>query len=81
MRIKYDPARKLFWLVTSNSISYMTEDYRVTTVNKFPYSNNFDLYENSRNIMWILSGSGIYVLPTDELSQRPSLHRHQQLLQ
>ena len=73
MRIKYDPARKLFWLVTSNSISYMTEDYRVTTVNKFPYSNNFDLYENSRNIMWILSGSGIYVLPTDELLENDEI--------
>ncbi|MBO7710257.1 MAG: PP2C family protein-serine/threonine phosphatase, partial [Lachnospiraceae bacterium] len=30
-------------------------------------SNNFDLYENSQGIMWILSGNGIHVLRTDAL--------------
>ena len=67
MRIKYDKRRHLFWIVTSNSLSYMTEDYKVTTLNKFPYSNNFDLFENSHEEMWILSSNGIYVLPTAEL--------------
>ena len=67
MRIKYDEARDLYWLVTSNSLAYMTSDYRVTTVSNFPFSNNFDMYENSRGDMWILSGDGIYVLPADEL--------------
>lgn len=67
MRIKYDPARALFWLVTSNSLAYMRTDYRVVTVRNFPYSNNFDLYENSKGDMWILSSNGIYVLPTEEL--------------
>ena len=67
MRVKYDPDHGVFWLVTSNSISYMTEDYRVATVQQFPYSNNFDLYENSKGDMWILSSDGIYVAPADEL--------------
>ena len=67
MRVKYDPDHNVFWLVTSNSISYMTEDYRITTVQNFPYSNNFDLYENSKGDMWILSSNGIYVVPADEL--------------
>ncbi|MDO5133886.1 MAG: SpoIIE family protein phosphatase, partial [Eubacteriales bacterium] len=67
MRIKYDPAREVFWIVTSNSIAYMTADYHVTTVRNFPFSNNFDLYENSKGDMWILSSNGIYVVPADEL--------------
>ena len=67
MRIKYDPARRLFWIVTSNSIAYMTEDYQVTTVKNFPYSNNYDLYENSNGDMWVLSSNGIYVTPTETL--------------
>lgn len=67
MRIKYDSERKLFWIVASNSIAYMTEDYNVTTVTKFPYSNNFDMYENSKGDMWVLSSNGIYVVPTEDL--------------
>ncbi|MBR4607973.1 MAG: HD domain-containing protein [Lachnospiraceae bacterium] len=67
MRIKRDPQRKLFWIVTSNSIAYMTEDYQVTTVQKFPYPNNFDLVENSQGDIWVLSGNGLYVTPAEEL--------------
>lgn len=67
MRIKRDPLRELYWIVTSNSIAYMDADYNVTTIEKFPYSNNFDLYENSEGEMWVLSSNGIYVLPAQEL--------------
>ena len=67
MKIKHDEARDLYWIVTSNSIAYMTPDYRVTTIHNFPYSNNFDLYESDEGDMWVLSSNGIYVLPTEEL--------------
>ena len=67
LRIKRDPRRELFWLVTSNSIAYMTPDYQVTAVQKFPYSNNYDLYQNSKDDMWVLASNGIYVTATEEL--------------
>ena len=67
MSIKYDAARDIFWIVTSNSISYMTSDYQVTTVKGFPYSNNFNLYINSTDDMWILSSNGIYIIPVEEM--------------
>ena len=67
MRIKRDPKRDVFWIVTSNSIAYMTSDYQVTTIKEFPYSNNFDLFENSLGEMWVLSSNGIYVVPVQEL--------------
>ena len=67
LRIKKDEARGIFWIVTSNSIAYMTSDYKVTTIKNFPYSNNFDLVENSQGEMWVLSSNGIYVAHTDQL--------------
>ena len=67
LRIKRDRQRKLYWIVTSNSIAYMTDDYKITTIEKFPYSNNFDLYENSQEEMWILSSNGVYVTTVEEL--------------
>ncbi len=67
MRLKRDSKRDLIWIVTSSAIAYMTPDYQVTTVQKFPYSNNFDLFENSKGDMWVLSSDGIYVMPAEEL--------------
>ena len=66
MRIKKDVSRDLYWIVTSNSIAYMKDD-RITTIEKFPYSNNFDLFEDNSGKMWILSSNGIYVVPVEEL--------------
>lgn len=67
MRIRKDSKRNVFWIVTSNSLAYMTYDYEVHSIEKFPFSNNFDLYENSKGEMWILSSNGIYVIEADRL--------------
>ena len=67
MRIKKDRTRNIFWLVTSDSIAYMTEDYHITEVTNFPYPDNFDLFMNKKDEMWILGSDGIYVVPTNEL--------------
>ncbi|MBQ8967131.1 MAG: HD domain-containing protein [Ruminococcus sp.] len=69
LRLKNDISRDIIWLVTSNAIGYMTPDHKITMVNKFPYSNNFDLYENSRGEMWVLSSNGIYVETVEELME------------
>ncbi|MBR1866490.1 MAG: histidine kinase, partial [Lachnospiraceae bacterium] len=67
MRLKYDLSRDIIWIVASNAIAYMDADYHITTIREFPYSNNFDLYENTRGEMWILSSNGIYVTTAEEL--------------
>ena len=67
MRVKKDTKHNVIWIVCSSAIAYMTPDHRVTTIQKFPYTNNFDLYENSKGDMWVLSSNGIYVVPTTEL--------------
>ncbi len=67
LRIKRSENAGVYWIVTSNSLAYMTPDCRVTTIRKFPYPNNYDLYENSRGEAWILSSTGIFVASTEEL--------------
>ncbi len=67
MRLKPDPQNKVIWMVTSSAIAFMTPDYQITTVEKFPYPNNFDLFENSKGDMWVLSSNGIYVVPAEEM--------------
>ena len=67
MRVKYDEMNHVFWIVTSNSLAYMTEDYKVTTIKNFPYSNNYDVYINKHNDAWIIASNGLYVTPVSEL--------------
>ena len=67
MRIKKDISKDLFWIVTSNSIAYLDSEYKITTIEKFPYSNNFDIYQNSKGELWVLSSNGVYVISSDEM--------------
>lgn len=66
LRIKYDEYNDVFWIITSNSISYM-KDGVIGTVNNFPYSNNFDMIFKEDGTAWILSSNGIYVVNTADL--------------
>ena len=67
MRVKKDLKRNIMWVVTSNSIAYLDADYDASTISNFPYLNNFDLYQNSKDEMWVLSSNGIYVARTDDV--------------
>ena len=74
MRIKHDPKRHVFWIVTGNSLAYMTEDYKITTISNFPYSDNFDLYESKNEDMWVISGDGIHVAPVSQLLENKNIN-------
>ncbi|MBO4919399.1 MAG: SpoIIE family protein phosphatase [Erysipelotrichaceae bacterium] len=67
MRIKYDEDHHVYWIVTGDSLAYLNEDYEVTTVSNFPYSNNFDIYENSKGELWVLCSNGIYIAEIEDL--------------
>ena len=67
LRVKRSRTQNVLWIVTSNSLAYMTPDYRVTTISQFPYPNNYDLYENSKGDVWVLASNGIYVISAEEL--------------
>ena len=57
---------ELYWVITSNSIAHM-RGREVTVVHHFPYSNNFDLFFDSMDRMWVLSSNGIYVVKRDDM--------------
>ncbi|MGI6264507.1 MAG: HD domain-containing phosphohydrolase [Acutalibacteraceae bacterium] len=61
LRMVKDPVEEdLFWIITSNALAYMRNE-KVTTVRNFPYSNNFDLFFDAHERMWVLSSNGVYV--------------------
>ena len=66
MRIKEDKINDVLWLVTSNSIQYM-KGGRIKNVSSFPYNNNYDLYLNGYNELWVLASSGIYTVNAKDL--------------
>ncbi len=67
LRIKRSNERGIYWIATGNSLAYMTPDYQVTTIQHFPYSNNYDLYESSKGDLWVLSSNGIYVVSAEQM--------------
>ena len=73
LRIKPDKDNDIYWIITSNSLAYMTPDYQITTIREFPYSNNYDLYKNSMGDVWVLSSNGIYVVPEQELLENKEI--------
>ncbi len=67
LRLRRDSADPtLYWIVTSNSIAFMRDD-KITTVYSFPYSNNFDIYFDQSDRLWVLSSNGIYVVKRDAM--------------
>lgn len=70
LRIREDPERNLNWIITSNAIAYLKDD-KITTIEHFPYSNNFDLYYDDNGGIWILSSNGVYVVQAEELLADP----------
>ena len=66
MRLKKDDENGVIWIVTSNSIEYM-KDGIITNVSSFPYNNNYDIYFDDDNDMWILSSYGVYTLDAESM--------------
>ncbi len=66
LRLIPDRSRGLYWVITSNSLAYM-KDGKITTIEGFPYTNNFDMYEDENGNMWVLSSNGIYLTPTEQM--------------
>ncbi len=66
MRIKKDEDKGVYWIITSNSIEYMRNG-RITNVKSFPYNNNYDMYSDDNDNLWVLSSFGVFCVPKVEL--------------
>ncbi|MCI5621171.1 MAG: HD domain-containing protein [Lachnospiraceae bacterium] len=67
MRMVYDEITNGIFVVTSNGLCYLADDGTVSALNKFPYSNNYDIVCGSDGAVWILGSAGIYVANVEEL--------------
>lgn len=67
MRVKKSRDGTFYWIVAGNSLAVMSLDYEITTLKGFPFPDNFDIYENSRGDVWVISGNGIYVADLEEM--------------
>ena len=72
MQLHKDPMRDVYWIITSNSISYM-QDGTIHTLSNFPYSNNYDMQFDANGGIWILSSNGIYFVNGDNLLEDEDL--------
>ncbi len=68
VRIKKDDKEDLYWIITSNSIEYM-KDGVIKPVTSFPYNNNYDLYPDDNDNMWITSSYGVYMVNRDDMKE------------
>ena len=55
------------FLVTSNGLCFMEEDFSIRPLNNFPYFNNYNLFFRDPDTLMVLSSAGIYVVNREEL--------------
>ena len=67
LRIKKDEARGIYWIITSNSIEYMKNGI-ITNVDTFPYNNNFDIFSDDKDNMWVLSSTGVFCVNAQDMT-------------
>ena len=72
MQLHKDPHRDVYWIITSNSISYL-QNGEVHTLTNFPYSDNYDMQFDANGGIWILSSNGIYFVNGDNLLEDKDL--------
>ncbi|MBO4376070.1 MAG: hybrid sensor histidine kinase/response regulator, partial [Lachnospiraceae bacterium] len=66
MRMKWDEDKGVFWIITSNSIEYM-KNGSIINISSFPYNNNYDVYYDDSDNLWVLSSYGVYCVDKDSL--------------
>ena len=65
-RVKRDDKRGLYWIITSNALEYMN-DGKITGVTTFPYNNNYDIFSDTNDGLWILASNGLYNMPAEDV--------------
>ncbi len=67
LRTVKDPKSEGVFIVTSNSLCYMEPDGSIRVLDNFPYFNNYDIWVNDDDTLFVMSSAGIYVVERDEL--------------
>ena len=67
LRTVCEPNGKGAFIVTSNSLCYMSEDFSIRPLKNFPYFNNYDILANKNGMLFVLGSAGIHVVSTEAL--------------
>ena len=72
LRTVSEPNGEGIFIVTSNSLCYMTEDFKIRAINNFPYFNNYDIQINKDENLFVLGSAGIYVVNSTSITHNSS---------
>ena len=67
LRTIKDPKSEGVFIVTSNSLCYLSPEGEIMVLDKFPYFNNYDIWVKDEDTLFVMSSAGIYVVERDEL--------------
>ena len=67
LRTVEDPKGGGVFVVTSNGLCYMENDESIRPLNNFPYFNNYDIWIQDLDTLYVMSSAGIYVTDREEL--------------
>ncbi len=65
--VKDKGSKNGMFVVASNGLSYIDEDYNIKELNNFPYYNNYDIKCISENEICVLSSSGVFIVDKNKL--------------
>ena len=60
LRIIKDSTTSNYFIVTSNSLCYLSNE-KINVLNNFPYNNNYDVVISEKGMIFVLSSAGIFV--------------------
>lgn len=67
LRMVKDANQEGVFVVTSNSISYLDKELSVRNLSNFPYYNNYDIWQNDNDELYVLGSAGIYIVDRAKL--------------
>lgn len=62
LRLVQDKDADGIFVVTSNGLAYMEDLEHIRRLSEFPYSNNYDLYDNGEGKVFVTGSAGIHVI-------------------
>lgn len=67
LRLVQDPVNKGIFVIASNGINYISTEGKISYLDNFSYSNNYDMICNSNGTCLILGSAGIYIATIEDL--------------
>jgi len=73
-RIVKDPKGEGVFIVTSNDLCFMDNNYNIKILNSFPYFDNYDLIIGLDGDIFVTGSDGIYVVNRDKLLENDEIN-------